>query len=728
MFTYLHNMIVSSKININGSILPVLLMLFLTDIFIPGNLYCQKSAIEQLNSKLQILKKNDDFLNDTAFINTMNLKARYYVNSYPDSTLFILAQLKSGHSSSDFDRSEFETFKIRGNAYRAKGNYQKALDNYQKAIQFAENLNDKKASNLIAMNIGLVYLNQGNYPVALQKFYEAQKMAELIGDSDIAISCLNNIAIVHFYQGKMDEAEKAYLELFEIAKKRNDTTDIILSLNNLGEVCIEKKEFDKALDYLLEAKTLSEKKNIPEYEALSTNSLGATYLEMDSLDKSLIYFSKSNDLSVKLNNAREICKSFLGLAEVYSRQLNFNQALNYGKQALEKARHMGQAQLLRDAYEILAKIYEAKGDGLNALKYYKQYHTYADSLVNIENERVAANYKADLEISQKEIAFERKNVRLRWIIFSSIAALISTIIILWIINRNRRRSVRANKELQQKNAIIEDQKLEVESTLNHLKTTQNQLIQAEKMASLGELTAGIAHEIQNPLNFVNNFSEVSVELLNEMKDELDSGNPDLAKELADDVIQNLGKINTHGKRADSIVKGMLQHSRSNSGDKELTDINELIDEFVRLSYHGLRAKDKTFNATIKTEFDPSIGLINIVAQDVGRVILNILTNAFYEVSEKRKQDTSDYEPTVEVITNKLENAIEVRISDNGNGITKAILDKIFQPFFTTKPTGEGTGLGLSLSYDIITKGHGGELRVESEEGKGSTFIINLPIV
>jgi signal transduction histidine kinase len=247
------------------------------------------------------------------------------------------------------------------------------------------------------------------------------------------------------------------------------------------------------------------------------------------------------------------------------------------------------------------------------------------------------------------------------------------------------------------------------------------------MASLGELTAGIAHEIQNPLNFVNNFSDVSNELLEEMKDELAKGNIEDAIVIAEDVKQNLEKINHHGKRADAIVKGMLQHSRTSSGQKEPTDINALADEYLRLAYHGLRAKDKSFNTTTKTEFDNSIGKINIVSQDIGRVILNLINNAFYAVSEKQKQNLNGYEPTVKVSTTKQNGKVEIKVSDNGNGIPQKILDKIFQPFFTTKPTGQGTGLGLSLAYDIVTKGHNGELKVETKEGEGTEFIIELPI-
>ncbi|HEY5772159.1 MAG TPA: ATP-binding protein, partial [Chitinophagaceae bacterium] len=273
-------------------------------------------------------------------------------------------------------------------------------------------------------------------------------------------------------------------------------------------------------------------------------------------------------------------------------------------------------------------------------------------------------------------------------------------------------------------------KVKIEQAYDNLKATQQQLIQSEKMASLGELTAGIAHEIQNPLNFVNNFSEVNEELVKELKGEADKGNLEEVKAIANDIAFNSEKINHHGKRADAIVKGMLQHSRTSSGQKEPTDINALADEYLRLAYHGLKAKDRSFNAAMKTDFFENLGKINIIPQDIGRVVLNLINNAFYAVDEKKKQNPN-FEPIVTVSTKAVKPplgglGVEIKVSDNGNGIPQKVLDKIFQPFFTTKPTGQGTGLGLSLSYDIV-KAHGGELKVETKEGEYTEFIIQLPI-
>jgi len=329
---------------------------------------------------------------------------------------------------------------------------------------------------------------------------------------------------------------------------------------------------------------------------------------------------------------------------------------------------------------------------------------------------------------------------------------------MWFVNRSQRRALEKERqkreaeearsrvmaemkvsleaEVAQRTSELLKQKEELETTLEELRRTQDQLIQSEKMASLGELTAGIAHEIQNPLNFVNNFSEVSVELLEELKSgpftELPANSREEAEEIVADLTQNLEKISFHGKRADGIVKSMLQHSRTSAGSKEVIDINALTDEYLRLSYHGLRAKDKGFNASMETDLEVDLHPVSVVAQDLGRVLLNLFNNAFYSVSEKKKAVGGDFQPVVRVSTRNTRwmdgrDAIEITVHDNGMGIPKAILDKIYQPFFTTKPTGQGTGLGLSMSYDIIHKMHGGEMHVESEEGQYATFIITIPV-
>ncbi|QMW05161.1 sensor histidine kinase [Spirosoma foliorum] len=387
----------------------------------------------------------------------------------------------------------------------------------------------------------------------------------------------------------------------------------------------------------------------------------------------------------------------------------------------------------RDSSQAMSKAYAKEGDYAKAYQYFLQYSAYKDSLTAETTTRRLASlrYKQNLLKKEAQIKLLTKDRQLReqesnrqkqfvLVLVGVITLLIGFSLIL---TRNNRAKQLANKQLN-------EQKEALQQALVELKTTQAQLIQSEKMASLGELTAGIAHEIQNPLNFVTNFSEVSTELVDELKEGPFQNLPDSEKEYADEILGdltlNLQKITHHGNRASSIVKGMLEHSRTSTGERAPTDLNDLCDEYMRLSYHGLRAKDKTFNAELKTDFDPLVDKIDVIPQDLGRVLLNLLNNAFYAVSEKKKQQPNHYQPSVSISTKRLENQVEIRIVDNGTGIPEAVKDKIFQPFFTTKPSGSGTGLGLSLSYDIITKGHNGSLQVQSQADVGTEFIISLP--
>jgi two-component system NtrC family sensor kinase len=338
-----------------------------------------------------------------------------------------------------------------------------------------------------------------------------------------------------------------------------------------------------------------------------------------------------------------------------------------------------------------------------------------NKVMQIKNQYDFDKKEASTKLEQAKKDADAKRIKSQqYFAIAALGIIVIAVIIIAILQ------YRSKKHKQKANVVLNN-------TLSNLKSTQAQLIQSEKMASLGGLTAGIAHEIQNPLNFVNNFSEINIEMIDELQIELKSGSVDEAIAISNDIKDNEEKINHHGKRADAIVKSMLQHSKQTKGVEEPTDINALCDEYLRLSYHGLRAKDKSFNADYKTDFDKSIGKISLIPQDIGRVLLNLYNNAFYAVNEKKKTVDENYQPNVSVQTKKLNNKVEIVVKDNGNGIPQKIVNKIFQPFFTTKPTGEGTGLGLSLSYDIITKEHDGTIKAESNEGEGSAFIIQLSL-
>ncbi|MEO6548978.1 MAG: ATP-binding protein [Ferruginibacter sp.] len=476
---------------------------------------------------------------------------------------------------------------------------------------------------------------------------------------------------------------------------------------------------DSAIQYTKKAIQYSDAANYKINHGNYLNALSLQFLRQNKIDSALHYAYLSAAAGEEQKSLRALTSTYATLAFLQATvKKNNDSALYYSRKMFSIAKTTQLPYQFKSAYFALAKVFALKKNADSALLYEQLYSNLSDSLNNDQIKQLTefqkSAFAAQLELKKgndEKTAYQNKIT-----LYGILGALAAVCIVALILFRNNRQKQKSNKDL--------------ESTLSDLKSTQSQLIQSEKMASLGELTAGIAHEIQNPLNFVNNFSEVNKELLVEMKDEMDKGNLVDAKEIANDVIANEEKINHHGKRADAIVKGMLQHSRSSSGVKELTDINALCDEYLRLSYHGLRAKDKSFNATMNTDFDNSIGNINIIPQDIGRVVLNLLTNAFYVVDEKKKASTSSagqlYEPTVSISTKKVGDKVLISVTDNGNGIPQKVLDKIFQPFFTTKPTGQGTGLGLSLAYDII-KAHGGEIKVQSKEGEGTTFIIKIPI-
>jgi two-component system NtrC family sensor kinase len=404
---------------------------------------------------------------------------------------------------------------------------------------------------------------------------------------------------------------------------------------------------------------------------------------------------------------------------VYQALNKKDSSILYAKEGLKAAKQMGKSNNISEAAKFLAQLYEDK-DNKVALAYFKMAVAINDSVYSQKNMLAITDISNAEQERLKEIEAAKLSYQNTLRQYSFLVGLGFLAIVAFLLYRNNRRKHKDNVKLQ-------SQKEEIELTLSQLKSTQAQLIQSEKMASLGELTAGIAHEIQNPLNFVNNFSEVSSEMIDEMKEELAKGDLKEAEAISDDLKLNLEKIHHHGNRASSIVKGMLEHSRTSSGEKELTDINALADEYLRLSYHGLRAKNKDFNAEMVTDFDPNLPKIEVIPHDIGRVLLNLINNAFQAVDEQSKKGIESYKPTVTVKTElTAQSQLLIAITDNGNGIPDAIKDKIFQPFFTTKDTGKGTGLGLSLAYDIV-KAHGGELTVETEGGIGVEFLIHLPI-
>ena len=685
----------------------------------------------RLQQKINGLKKTSVYITDTAYLNTVNQLGFIYADNYPDSAIKLLSGQPQRCNAAGFTVGEVDAYKILGNAYQTKGDFDTALSYYEQSYKLAKKNNLQKALPGIQNNIGLIYFNKGSYSPALHEFYEALTIAEKNNDAFVVGSILNNIATIHFFQNKMEDAESDYRKMLKIAADMADTVGIIMAYNNIGEVDLKQDSALKALTNLQLASRLALISNNVEMQAASAKTLGLVYARLDSLQKAEAYFNTAITLAKKQGSTITAGKALIGLADVQLKEQKLQPALHNGLEGLQLAQLMGQIELLRDGNEVVATIYEAMKEGNLAIKHYKLYKVYSDSMHNFETERAALTQQADYEFSKKEAVFQRKTLQQQWVIISAVACIIFICIIAFIINRNRKKLDRNNKLLNRQNLVIEARQKEAEDALNKLRETQKQLIQSEKMASLGELTAGIAHEIQNPLNFVNNFSEVNNELIGEIEDEIhkEKTEPDeqLLKELLYDVKANNEKIVYHGKRADMIVKGMLQHSRQSATAKEPTDVNALCSEYARLGYLGFRAKNKGFNAAIITDFDEGTGKVKLVPQDVGHVLTNLFNNAFYAVMERQKNDDESYDPLVSVQTKNTGTGIKIIVSDNGNGIPGNIIDKIFQPFFTTRPTGQGTGLGLSLAYDIV-KAHSGEINVETKEGEGTKFIISLPVL
>ena len=614
----------------------------------------------------------------------------------------------------------------------------------EKALNLARDLSfiDGQVFALNTAGEALRFL--GDYPRALKMQFEAlqinRKMKDLHGEA----RSLGFIGFVYVEFREYRQGLQYLLPAIKLNRQVNNRVMETFDLTNIGNAYDLLNMHDSALYYQqLALNTYTDLVHGP-VKSLILTRYGNAFAGLGIKDSALIYFHKALQNARNFNDRVNIPKIHRKIAELYASAHQYDSSLYYARQAFINGQRSGQSLEILEASNLLVKLFRQSKNPDSAFYYQDIAKTMADRLYGPQKFKELQLLMLDEQERQQKIIQNQEKFKNRTKYIALLFLLGVFLLLAFLLFRN-------NRHKQKANTLLNEQKNKIEKTLVELKATQSQLIQSEKMASLGELTAGIAHEIQNPLNFVNNFSEVSTELVDEMNDEINKGNLEDAAAIANDLKQNLEKINHHGKRAGEIVKGMLQHSRSSSGVKEPTDINKLADEYLRLAYHGLRAKDKSFNATMKTDFDESIGNINIIPQDIGRVILNLINNAFYVVNEKALSavatpTAAKYEPTVTVATKRLSlpsgsqaerregtkfeqggfGGILISIRDNGPGIPQKILDKIFQPFFTTKPTGQGTGLGLSLSYDIV-KAHGGELKVETKEGVGSDFIIQLPI-
>jgi signal transduction histidine kinase len=631
------------------------------------NAGAQNKFVDSLKQQLPALKQ------DTAGALLLSDLCYYFRYANVDSSLYYGNAAISLSRKLKFLRGEADALNKMGLAYREKGDLPKSLEFQFKALQISSDNNYIIVKANCLRRIAHVYRDLKDFPAALTFSYSALANSLSIDDArGVAIEYMN-LAITHYDTRQIDSA--GYYG-FKALKEINHLEDVAAEVYRiLGDIS-----------------TADNKRN-----------------------EGLMYYNKGIETGMANDDYRTLSYLYSDMAAMYRNQNQRDSTIYCAEKGIRYGQLSSYKKGIMLSGNILSEIYDSTNPAL-ALSYFRMASAAKDSLYGAGNIQTIQNIVEKEETRQQELADARKEYEEKVKTYIFITALSILGCIAFIFFWTDRRKKKANVTLTQ-------QKNELANALQQLKSTQAQLLQSEKMASLGELTAGIAHEIQNPLNFVNNFSELSTELLTDMQAELETGNMAEATSIASDLRQNLEKINHHGKRADAIVKGMLQHSRSGRGEKALTELNDLVDEYLRMAYHAVSAKDSSMHVVLKTAFDESIRQIDIVPQDFGRVLLNLFSNAFYAVAERKKAEP-DYTAEIYVATSRMNGSIEIIVKDNGKGIPANIISKIFQPFFTTKPTGQGTGLGLSLSYDII-KAHDGEIVVKSDEGKGTEFTIRL---
>jgi len=632
-----------------------------------------------------------------------------YQKNKQDSTLALLLVERS---SSDFLTTDVDSGMICA---------RQALD-ISRRIGFKKGEVRAKSAMAIFLNIS------GDLPGSLKVTFEALPEAIQIKEMRVVASCYNTRGLTYSTLKDRKKSLDNYYAALHITEQYHYGDIYTVELNNIARQYLDMDRLDSAAWFNQKAYDVSIKKNLIKNIGYPIRNFGIIQFKKGDMAGAIAWYKKSlADPSTRRNHYLK-SENYRRIAEAYQRLDKSDSVIDYAKKAFVEAKLDRNPDQVQRATSLLTDEYKLKDDFKNAFYFQQITQTAKDSLFSqqktLQVQNLAYNEEQrKQEAHAAEIAYQNR-VRF-YALLGVIGVFVLIAAILLFANSQRKK---ANSILKLQNDKIEAQSKDLEKTIADLRNTQRQLIQSEKMASLGELTAGIAHEIQNPLNFVNNFSEVNTELIEEMELEFDKGAVNEVRPLISDIKANQLKISQHGKRADFIVKGMLQHSRVSTGEKQLTNLNVLADEFFKLSYHGLRAKDKSFNAELVTSFDPDLPKVNIVQQDIGRVLLNLFNNAFYAVNQKSKSAKAGYKPEVSISTSADSSHVTVKVKDNGNGIPDSIKDKIMQPFFTTKPTGEGTGLGLSLSYDIVVKGHGGNIQVDSKEGEGSEFIVKLPIL
>lgn len=625
----------------------------------------------------------------------------------------------------------------------------------QEGLAVAQKVNYQRGEARIQNRIGTIFRLTGSYSRSLEAHLASVAIAQTIHDTDALARTYNNLGNLYSEQKNTPKAIDYYQQTAQFATRLNDLGLKRIALSNIGSEYALQNQLDSALAYTRTAyqSALSLKAKDSQIELMV---LANIYKRMGRNELALRYYRTSIPVSMAVKNDRTLSQTYLEMAQVFQATTRPDSAIVYAEKSLQLAQS---SQMLTNVFRagtLLSDLYQPTAPR-QSLAYLRMAQVAKDSVASAEKVRNFQTVEFNEQIRRQEIQQSQAELQSKIITYTLLGSMVMVIVIAFMLYRNNRQQQEANRLLAQQQTETNRQRDKAEEILAELRAAQTQLIQKEKLASLGELMAGIAHEIQNPLNFVNNFSGVSADLITELNEEQQKPDrdPELEAELLGDLKLNLQKITHHGNRASSIVRGMLEHSRTSTGEKRPTNLNALADEYLKIAYQGLRQSgagtNKTnpanpFTCELITDFDSAVGEVDLVPQEVGRVLLNLFNNAFYAVRQKQATLPPHYQPTVRVSTRRVvaspENlsateqpaglgattgdVIEIRVLDDGTGISDAVRAKIFQPFFTTKPTGEGTGLGLSLSYDIITKGYGGSIRVESTEGSGTEFVVQLP--
>ena len=625
-----------------------------------------------------------------------------------------------------------------GTIYRLRSDFARARRCTRQALALFARRADRLGLSTAYLQLSIIDNIQGNPVAALYAALQGLPYAEQVGSRMNQIRLQMAVGSIQVDLGNYKEALPVLRATLKNGRQLGDKQVVATVLTLLGTSHQMLKQWPQALAYYQQSVRLNQKLGDVRSVTSNETSLAELYEQQGNYPQALLHGFRARALARANRDTFNLPAADLALARTYLAMARWDSAISLARRGFALSQPARNNQNLRNASDILAQAYAQQGQFARAYRFQRLLVAYKDSLSGEETQRQTSALRYDYELDKKQAQIAlltktrqlqaQKAVRQRQKVYGLLAGLLSTVLVAGLLGHNIFLKQRANRNLNDKNDQIARQRDDLNRTLLELKATQTQLVQSEKMVALAALTAGVAHEIQNPLNFVNNFSEVSMELVAELEEEERKPTRDIALEtgLLDDLKQNLRKIHQHGSRAGDIVRGMLEHVLVDTGQRQPVDLNELVRAYLRLAYQGLQAKHRGVTVVRSFDLAPNLGLLHLVPQEMGRVLLNLFTNALYAVQQKAAALGPAYRPEVQVCTRRLGTHVELRVRDNGLGIPAAVLGKIFDPFFTTKPPGDGTGLGLWFSYDIVTKGYGGKLTVRTKEGEYAEFVLTLP--